>query len=160
MRLIPLTAAKALEDGKIDGFWANGMGTEVAVRNGAGTVVLDVRRGGGPKECFNYTMPSLATTDAHLARSPRIAPAAVRAIKAAHEMLKKDVTLATQVGPKLFPPREAELIARLIRRDLPYYDTTITEAFVRDMNRFARDLGILSVDPPYSAVVWRDPDKS
>ena len=27
-----LTAAKALEDRKIDGFWANGMGAEVAVR--------------------------------------------------------------------------------------------------------------------------------
>src|SRR5215831_9887405 len=39
-----LTAAKALEDGLIDGFWANGMGTEVAVRRGVGTVVLDVRR--------------------------------------------------------------------------------------------------------------------
>src|SRR5207244_4599940 len=36
-----LTAAKALEDGKIDGFWANGMGTEVAVRRGVGSVVLD-----------------------------------------------------------------------------------------------------------------------
>src|SRR5262249_30380292 len=46
-----LTAAKALEDGKIDGFWANGMGTEVAVRRGAGTVVLDVRRGDGPAGC-------------------------------------------------------------------------------------------------------------
>src|SRR5581483_2517839 len=39
-----LTAAKALEDRKIDGFWANGMGAEVAVRRGVGTVVLDVRR--------------------------------------------------------------------------------------------------------------------
>src|SRR5437870_11101847 len=36
-----LTAARALEERKIDGFWANGMGTEVAVRRGAGTVVLD-----------------------------------------------------------------------------------------------------------------------
>ena len=44
-----VTAAKALEEGKIDGFWANGMGTEVAVRRGVGTVVLDVRRGDGPK---------------------------------------------------------------------------------------------------------------
>src|SRR5215469_11497141 len=35
-----LTAAQALEDGKIDGFWANGMGTEVAVRRGVGTIVL------------------------------------------------------------------------------------------------------------------------
>jgi ABC-type nitrate/sulfonate/bicarbonate transport systems, periplasmic components len=40
-----LTAAQALEDRKIDGFWANGMGAEVAVRRGVGTVVLDVRRG-------------------------------------------------------------------------------------------------------------------
>src|SRR5215831_13194723 len=31
-----LTAARALEDGKIDGFWANGMGAEVAVRRGVG----------------------------------------------------------------------------------------------------------------------------
>ena len=44
-----LTAAKALEEGKIDGFWANGMGTEVAVRRGVGTIVLDVRRGDGPR---------------------------------------------------------------------------------------------------------------
>ena len=58
-----VTAAKALEDRKIDGFWANGMGAEVAVRRGVGTVVLDVRRGDGPKPCFNYTMASIATTD-------------------------------------------------------------------------------------------------
>ena len=44
-----MSAAKALEDGLIDGFWANGMGTEIAVRRGVGTVVLDVRRGDGPK---------------------------------------------------------------------------------------------------------------
>src|SRR5580704_1968020 len=41
-----LTAAKALEDRKIDGFWANGMGAEVALRRGVGTMVLDIRRGG------------------------------------------------------------------------------------------------------------------
>ena len=31
------------------------MGTEVAVRRGVGTVVLEVRRGDGPQPCFNYT---------------------------------------------------------------------------------------------------------
>src|ERR1700733_6833045 len=50
-----LTAAKALEDRKIDGFWANGMGAEVALRRGVGTMVLDIRRGDAPKACFNYT---------------------------------------------------------------------------------------------------------
>ncbi len=56
-----LNAAKALEARQIDGFWANGMGAEVAVSRGVGTVVLDVRRGDGPGSCFNYTMASLAT---------------------------------------------------------------------------------------------------
>jgi ABC-type nitrate/sulfonate/bicarbonate transport system substrate-binding protein len=65
-----LTAARALEDRKIDGFWANGMGAEVAVRRGAGTVVLDVRRGDGPKSCFDYTMASIATSDRLIERSP------------------------------------------------------------------------------------------
>src|ERR671934_2481632 len=62
-----VTAAKALEDGKIDGFWANGMGAEVAVRGGIGTVVLDVRRGDGPKPAFHYTQPVIAVTDRLLA---------------------------------------------------------------------------------------------
>jgi ABC-type nitrate/sulfonate/bicarbonate transport system substrate-binding protein len=148
-----LTAAKALEDRKIDGFWANGMGAEVAVRRGVGTVVLDVRRGDGPKPCFNYTMASIATSDSVIGRSPAIVPAAVRAIAGAHAALKNDVTIATKIGRKLFPPAEAELIAELIGRDLPYYDTTISRDFVAGMNRFARDVGILSRDVPYEKVV-------
>jgi ABC-type nitrate/sulfonate/bicarbonate transport system substrate-binding protein len=148
-----LTAAKALEDRKIDGFWANGMGAEVAVRRGVGTVVLDVRRGDGPKPCFNYTMASIATSDSLLERSPTAAPAAVRAIAGAHAALKEDVALATKIGRKLFPPTEAELIAELIRRDLPFYDTTISRDFVAGMNQFARDVGILSGDVPYEKIV-------
>src|SRR5215472_3289047 len=49
-----LTAAQALADGKIDGFWANGMATEIAVTTGVGNVVLDVRRGDGPAGSFDY----------------------------------------------------------------------------------------------------------
>src|SRR5712672_1501498 len=148
-----VTAAKALEDRKIDGFWANGMGAEVAVKRGVGTVVLDVRRGDGPKQCFNYTMASIATTDRLIERSPEIAAAAVRAIVKTQAALKNDVSLATGVGRKLFPPAEAELIAELIRRDLPYYDARITKESVAGMNAFARDLGILEGDVPYERVV-------
>ena len=148
-----VTAARALEDRKIDGFWANGMGAEIAVRRGVGTVVLDVRRGDGPKPCFNYTMASIATTEALIARSPDAAAAAVRAIVATQAALKEDVTRATAIGPKLFPPSEAELIAELIRRDLPYYDATISRDFVAGMNRFSRDAGILTGDVAYEEIV-------
>src|SRR5262249_43638416 len=122
-----VTAAKALEDGKIDGFWANGMGTEVAVRRGVGTVVLDVRRGDGPKPALHYTMASIATTDRLIAHAPEMAAAAIRAIVKTQAALRQNVAGATEVGRKLFPPSEAELIAELIRRDLPYYDPTISE---------------------------------
>ena len=148
-----LTAAKALEDGKIDGFWANGMGAEVAVRRGVGTVVLDVRRGDGPKPCFYYTMASLATTDRVIDGSPETAAAAVRAIMKTQAALKADPERATEVGRRLFPPYEAMLIEQLIRRDLPYYDPSISPDFVVGMNQFARDLGILRGEVPYDKVV-------
>ena len=54
-----VTAAAALEDGKIDAFWANGMGAEVAVTKGVGKIVLDPRRGVGPAASFNFTQPVL-----------------------------------------------------------------------------------------------------
>src|ERR1700722_5672325 len=129
-----VTAAKALEERRIDGFWANGMGTEVAVQRGVGTVVLDVRRGDGPKPCFNYTMAAIATTDRLIETSPQTAAAAVRAMVRTHALLKADVSRATAIGRKVFPPSEAELIAELIRRDLPYYDATISREFVAGMN--------------------------
>jgi NitT/TauT family transport system substrate-binding protein len=148
-----LTAAKALEERKLDGFWANGMGAEVAVRRGVGTVVLDVRRGDGPKGCFNYTMASIATTEHLLAGSPETGAAVIRALMRTHAALKQDVSRATAVGRKLFPPSEAELIAELIRRDLPFYDPMISRSFVAGMNAFARDVNILDRDVPYEDVV-------
>ena len=148
-----VTAAKALEERKIDGFWANGMGTEVAVRRGVGTVVLDARRGDGPKPCFNYTMASIAAADRLIEQSPETAAAAVRAMVKTHAALKADVSRATEIGRKLFPPSEAELIAELIRRDLPHYDATISRDFVAGMNQFSRDVGILKGDVPYEGIV-------
>jgi NitT/TauT family transport system substrate-binding protein len=144
-------AAQALEDRKIDGFWANGMGAEIAVRRGVGTIVLDARRDGGPG--FNYTMPVVAAADTLIRQTPEIAAAAVRAIVRTQQALRGDVALAAKVGARLFPPSEAELIADLVRRDLPYYDASITPDFIRAMTQFSRDLGILKGSPSYEDVV-------
>jgi NitT/TauT family transport system substrate-binding protein len=146
-------ASKALQDGKLDGFWANGMGAEVAVRGGYGVVVADARRGDGPKECFNYTCPAIATSDALIARSPETVAAAVRAIAKTQAALKADVNRAGEVGRKLFPPMEAGLIVELVRRDLPYYDATLSRDFVAGMTAFLRSQGVLQNDPPYEQVV-------
>ena len=148
-----LLAAKALEEGKIDGFWANGMGAEVAVRNGIGTLVLDARRDGS-EEAKGYTFPALVATQKLIDENPTAAAGAVRAVMNAQRALKEDPERATEVGRKLFPPTEASLIAELIRRDLPFYDAAISKKSVDSMNRFAQDLGILSAPVHYRQVVW------
>jgi NitT/TauT family transport system substrate-binding protein len=148
-----LTAAEALAAGRIDGFWANGMATELAVATGVGTIVLDVRRGDGPPGCFNYTMPVLATTDRLIARLPESAAAAVRALVATQNSLKLDESGVTEVGHKRFPPREAGLIAGIVPRDLPFYDASISKASVTAINAFAREMGVLSGDVPYDQIV-------
>ncbi len=148
-----VAAARALQGGTIDGFFANGMGAETAVLKGFGSVVLDIRRGDGPAECFHYTMPSIATTDRLISDAPEVAASVIRTIMKTQAVLKRDINLATTVGRKLFPDYEAELIARVVERDLPYYDPSISEDFVKSMNRYARDVGLLKGDPPYDVVV-------
>ena len=148
-----LLAAKALEEGKIDGFWANGMGAEVAVRSGIGTLVLDARREASD-EAKGYTFPALVASEKTIREKPETARGAIRAVKAAQQILKQDPGRATEVGKKLFPPTEAGLIAELIRRDLPFYDPAISPRSVESMNRFARDMGLLSKPVRYEDVVW------
>ena len=148
-----VTAAQALTDGKIDGFWANAMGTEVAVRRGVGTVVLDVRRGEGPPAARDFTFPALVTTERLIEQDREQVAGAVRALVATQRALREDPNRATEVGRRVFPPAEAELIAELIRRDLPYYDPAISPETVVGMNRFAQDLGLLSGPVPYEQVV-------
>jgi NitT/TauT family transport system substrate-binding protein len=148
-----LTAAEALAAGKIDGFWANGMAAEIAVTSGVGSIVLDVRRGDGPRGCFDYTLPVLATTEALVERSPDIVAAALRALVATQRVLKEDAALATDVGRRRFPPREAGLIAGIVRRDLPFYDPAISEASIAGVNAFARDVGVLHSDVEYKQIV-------
>jgi NitT/TauT family transport system substrate-binding protein len=148
-----VAAARALEEGKVDGFWANGMGAELAVRRGVGTIVLDARRGDGPVGCFDYTMATVAATDALIERSPQTAAAAVRAIVNTQKALQEDVGLALEVGRKLFPAGEAALIVDLIRRDLPYYDASISRGFIAAMTQFSRAVGILTGHPTYEDIV-------
>ena len=146
-------AAQALKEGVIDGFWANAMASEVAVRNGVGSVVLDVRRGDGPPASHYYTFPALVTKDSTIAQEPDTVAAAVRAIVKVQNELKANPQRATEVGERLFPAAEAALIADLVTRDLPYYDPTISPQVVDNMNAFARDIGLLSTHVFYDQVV-------
>jgi len=99
--------AQAIKEGSIDGFWANAMRAEMAIR------------------------------------------AVVKTQKA----LRADPSLAKQVGRRLFPPAEAEIIAELIERDSPFYDPSISEEAVVRLNQFAQDVGLLTGPIPFERVV-------
>ena len=156
-------AAQLLKEGTIDGFWANAMGSEVAVRSGAGSVVLDVRRGIGPPASQYFTFAALIATDKLIAEDPSGVAASVRAIVKTQKALKVNPDLATEVGIRLFPSEEAGLIAQLVERDLPYYDPDISEYVVDSLNQFAHSIGLLSEPVGYDEVVatqfhhlWRE----
>lgn len=146
-----VTAAQALEDGRIDAFWANGMGAEVAVRRGVGRVAVDARRDGGRAALF--TFPALMASQRTIRDEPAATAAAVRAIVRAQRELRRDPELATKVGRALFPAMEAELIAGLIQRDLDFYDPAISPEAITGLVEFARESGLTQSDLGYDQVV-------
>jgi ABC-type nitrate/sulfonate/bicarbonate transport system substrate-binding protein len=148
-----LSPRSALERGLVDGFWANALGSETAVRRGVGKIVVDVRRGDGPPGAGHYTFAGLSTTEALIAREPERVAAAVRAIVRAQGLLKTDPARATEVGRRRFPPAAAELIAAIVERDLPFYDPVISDGSVAAMNRFAQAIGLLAGPVAYDEVV-------
>jgi ABC-type nitrate/sulfonate/bicarbonate transport system substrate-binding protein len=146
-------AARALEAGQIDGFWANAMGAETAVSRGAGKILIDVRRGDDPGDVRHFTFAAVATTDRYLGGSAASVEGAVRAIVTAQRMLRADPSLAQRIGQGKFPPEAAALITRTIERDVAFYDPVITEAAVINMNKFAQAIGHLPGPVPYEQVV-------
>jgi NitT/TauT family transport system substrate-binding protein len=148
-----VNAAKAMEEGKIDGFWANGMGAEVAVQRGIGTLVMDARRGDGPAPLRGYTFGVLATRADLVEKSPDKAAAAVRALVKTQKALKADPNRATKVGEKWFPDFEASLIAKLVERDLPYYDPAISRSAFDSMCKFVQTVGLTKGLGRYEDVV-------
>lgn len=146
-----VTAAQALQDGKIDAFWANGMGTEVAVRKGVGRVVWDARREGGDPALF--TFPALMAAGPTIREQPGATAAVTRGIMRAQRELRVDTSLATQVGRALFPEMEAELIAGLIERDLDFYQPAITPEAVAGLAGFAKASGLTERELGYDDIV-------
>jgi ABC-type nitrate/sulfonate/bicarbonate transport system substrate-binding protein len=147
-----LMAAQALADGTLDGFWANGMGAEVALRKGVGALVLDARRGDGPPGAAHYTFPALVTTQRWIDDDPGAVAAAARAVVRAQAALKADPALATDAA-RAFPDAERGMIAELIRRDAPFYDPAVSPGAAEALNAFARSIGILAGEAKYEDVV-------
>src|SRR4029079_2593247 len=123
-------------------FWANGMGAEVAVKRGIGTLVLDARRGDGPASLRGYTFGVLATRADLADKTPARAAAAVRALVKTQQALKADPKRATKVGEKWLQALEASLTPSMAPRGQPEYDPVVHKASFDSMCKFAQTTGL------------------
>jgi ABC-type nitrate/sulfonate/bicarbonate transport system substrate-binding protein len=146
-------AAAALEESRVDGFWANAMGSETAVRRKVGKILVDVRRGDDPSDVRRFTFAGLATTEALIKREPACVAAAVRAIVKTQQALRREPERAREVGYRRFPVEAAEMIAAIVERDLPFYDPVISEEAIAGLNRFTQSAGLISKPVPYGQIV-------
>ena len=148
-----VTAAKALETGIIDGFWANGMAAETAIRRGVGSIVIDIRRDNVPPGARSYTFSAMMSSDRLIRSNPAAVEATIRAVHDAQKALKEKPQLATKVGDNLFPREQAGMNADVIRRDVEFYNPTITEADVTGMNDFSIAIKLLDQAVAFEDVV-------
>lgn len=143
----------AITQGIADGFWGNGMRAALGESLGIAKMHLDLRRGDGPPAARYYNFPALTASEVFIDKFPEAAAGAIRAIVKAQKILRADPSIATEVGKRLFPTDEAELIAGLITRDAPYYDAEISGSAVDGLMRFAQGSGLIKQAIPYEQLV-------
>jgi NitT/TauT family transport system substrate-binding protein len=148
-----VAAADALEKGLLDGFWANAMGSECAVRRGVGKIFVDIRRGDAPQESRGFTFPALMTSDAVIREHPAAAKMMVKSIISAQAALKGEAALAEKAASRLFPSYETSLITDVIKPDLAYFDPAVSAQSIDSMLKFDASLGIDTTGIAYADVV-------
>ena len=143
----------AIEDGRADAYWGNGMRLAIGEKLRIAKLHLDLRRGDGPPGARYYNFAALTATERLIAEHPDAAAGAVRAIVKAQRALKADPSLSTGVAERLFPPDEVPLIAGLIARDAPFYDAAISPEAIDGLNKFAMARGLIAEPVPYDRLV-------
>ena len=136
-----------------DAYWGNGMRVAIGERLGIAKLHLDLRRGDGPPGARHYNFAALTAHERIISEHREVAAGAIRAIVKAQKTLKADPSISTEVGQRLFPADEAELIAGLIERDAPFYDAEITHDAVNGLMNFARAYGLIKDAVPYEDLV-------
>lgn len=143
----------AITQGFADAYWGNGMRVALGEKLGIAKLHLDLRRGDGPAGARYYNFPALTTRETLTKEHPEVAAGAIRAVRSAQRALRENPSLATDIGERLFPADEAELIASLIERDAPFYDAVITRQAVDGVMKFAKGFGLIKDVVSYDTLV-------
>ncbi len=143
----------AIIQNKADAYWGNGMRVALGEHLGLAKLHLDLRRGDGPAGARYYNFAALTAPERLISEHREVAAGAIRAIVKAQKALKANPSISTEIGKKLFPADEAELIAGLIERDTPFYDAEISHDAVNGLMKFAKSYGLIKDAVPYENLV-------
>jgi NitT/TauT family transport system substrate-binding protein len=136
-----------------DAYWGNGMRVALGESLGIAKLHLDLRRGNGPPGARYYNFAALTARESLVNEHPNVASGAIRAIVKTQKALKANPSISTEIGRRLFPADEAELIAGLIERDAPFYDARISHDAVDGLMKFAKSCGLVKDHVPYEDLV-------
>ena len=143
----------AITQNKADAYWGNGMRVALGEKLGIAKMHLDLRRGDGPPGARFYNFAGLTVRDSFIDKHPQAAAGAIRAIIKAQKALRANPSISTDIAKKLFPADEAELIAGLIERDVPFYDASISPQAISGLMKFATSSGLIKDAVPYERLV-------
>jgi len=136
-----------------DAYWGNGMRVALGESLGIAKLHVDLRRGDGPPGARYYNFAALTARERLINEHREAAAGAIRAIVKAQKALKANPSISTEIGRRLFPADEAELIAGLIERDAPFYDAKISHDAVDGLMKFAKRYGVIKDAVPYEDLV-------
>jgi ABC-type nitrate/sulfonate/bicarbonate transport system substrate-binding protein len=136
-----------------DAYWGNAMRVALGESLGIAKLHLDLRRGDGPPGARYYNFAALTARESLINEHREVAAGAIRAIVTAQKALKENPSIATEIGQRLFPADEAQLIAGLIERDAPFYDAEISHDAVDGLMNFAKSAGLIKDAVPYEDLV-------
>jgi ABC-type nitrate/sulfonate/bicarbonate transport system substrate-binding protein len=136
-----------------DAYWGNGMRVALGESLGIAKLHLDLRRGDGPPGARYYNFAALTARESLINEHREVAAGAVRAIVTAQKALQENPSIATDIGQRLFPADEAQLIAGLIERDAPFYGAEISHDAVDGLMNFAKNSGLIKDAVPYEDLV-------
>jgi NitT/TauT family transport system substrate-binding protein len=136
-----------------DAYWGNGMRVALGESLGIAKLHVDLRRGDGPPGARYYNFAALTVRERLVNEHCEVAAGAIRAIVKAQKALKANPSISTEIGRRLFPADEAELIAGLIERDAPFYDAKISHDAVDGLMNFVKRYGVIKDTVPYEDLV-------
>lgn len=148
------SATAALKAGQVDGFMAGEPAGAIAVHQlGLARYFVDPRQGQGPTFLQFMTFSTLQAGDRFIQANPQTAEKIVRAISKTHKRLREDPAAGVQVGQKIFPKLDVELIRQVVAIERNTYYPAISEEAIRAANEFQKISGAVKGDVPYSKVV-------